>query len=145
MIRKRKTKAVKRAKKRSAKPTKKKLPRPSTTRSTAGPGFDFEDRVGAWLLLQALTGQPLPGVEGIGTRLQMQTEALGWSIDDILLTTTVSPHDPRHLAISCKSNVQVSGIGTPTEVGQQWAVELGLSQDELLDRLVKHLEASGNK
>src|SRR6266478_3002317 len=25
-----------------------KLPRPSTTRSTAGPGFDFEDRVGAW-------------------------------------------------------------------------------------------------
>jgi len=75
----------------------------------------------------------------------MQTEALGWSIDDILLTTTVSPHDPRHLAISCKSNVQVSGIGTPTEVGQQWAVELGLSQDELLDRLVKHLEASGNK
>ncbi len=124
MNRKSKTKAVKRANRKPAKPTKKKLPRPSTTRSTAGPGFDFEDRVGAWLLLQALTGQPLPSVEGIGTRLQMQTEALGWSIDDILLTTTVSPHDPRHLAISCKSNVQVTASGLPsdfvTRCWQQW-------------------------
>ncbi len=48
VIRKRKTKPSKRAKRKPAKPTKKKLPRPSTTRSTAGPGFDFEDRVGAW-------------------------------------------------------------------------------------------------
>jgi hypothetical protein len=75
---------------------KNKSARPSTTRSTAGPGFDFEDRVAAWLLLKALSGQPLPGVEGIGTRLQMQTEALGWAIDDILLTAAVAPD--RHAA-----------------------------------------------
>ncbi len=48
VIRKRKTKPSKRAKRKPAKPTKKKLPRASITRSTAGPGFDFEDRVGAW-------------------------------------------------------------------------------------------------
>jgi hypothetical protein len=121
----RKTKAVKRAKNKRAKPTKKRPPRPSTTRSTGGPGFDFEDRVAAWLLLKVLTGQPLPGVEGIGTRLQMQTEALGWSIDDILLTATLSPDAQRHLAISCKSNVQVTASGLPstfvTRCWQQWA------------------------
>src|ERR1700731_1862765 len=94
-------KAVKRRKKHPSKPEKKN-PRPSTSRSTAGPGFDFEDRVAAWLLVKVLTGQPLPGVKGIGTRLQMQVEALGWAIDDILLTATVSPDDQRHLAISCK-------------------------------------------
>jgi hypothetical protein len=60
---------------------------PATTRSTAGPGFDFEDHVAAWLLLKALHGQELPGVKGSVTRLQMQVEALGWHLDDILFTT----------------------------------------------------------
>ena len=104
---------------------KKQIVRPSTTRSTAGPGFDFEDRVAAWLLLKVLTGQPLPGVEGVGTRLQMQVEALGWAIDDILLTATVSLDDQRHLVISCKSNVQVTASGLPADFvmrcWQQWA------------------------
>ena len=98
---------------------------PSTTRSTAGPGFDFEDRVAAWLLLKALSGQPLPGVQGAVTRLQMQTEALGWTIDDLLLTTDVAVADTRQLAISCKSNVQVSASGLPADFvrrcWQQWA------------------------
>src|SRR3984893_7318249 len=109
------SKTAKRREKHPSKPMKKKTARPSTTRSTAGPGFDFEDRVAAWLLLKALTGQPLPGVEGIGTRLQMQTEALGWAIDDILLTTVVAPDDKRQLAISCKSNVQVTASGLPAD------------------------------
>ena len=121
------TRASKTAKRRETHPSKrmkKKTVRPSTTRSTAGPGFDFEDRVAAWLLLKALTGQPLPGVEGIGTRLQMQTEALDWAIDDILLSTAIAPDDARHLAISCKSNVQVTASGLPadfvTRCWQQW-------------------------
>jgi hypothetical protein len=119
------SKTVKRRGKHPSKRIKKKIVRPSTTRSTAGPGFDFEDRVAAWLLLKVLTGQPLPGVEGVGTRLQMQVEALGWAIDDILLTATVSLDDQRHLAISCKSNVQVTASGLPTDFvtrcWQQWA------------------------
>ena len=108
-----------------AKQIKKKAVRPSTTRSTAGPGFDFEDQVAAWLLLKVLTGQPLPGIEGIGTRLQMQVESLGWAIDDILLTTMESPDDQRHLAMSCKSNVQVTASRLPADFvsrcWKQWA------------------------
>ena len=100
---------------------KEKAARSSTTRSTAGSGFDFEDQVAAWLLLKVLTGQSLPGVEGIGKRLQMQVESLGWAIDDILLTATMSPDDQRHLAISCKSNVQVTASGLPADfVGRCW-------------------------
>jgi hypothetical protein len=55
----------------------------------------------------------------------MQVEALGWAIDDILLTTTVSTDDQRRLAISCKSNVQVTASGLPADFvsrcWQQWA------------------------
>jgi hypothetical protein len=120
----RSSRTVKGKEKSPSKRLKKKV-RPSTTRSTAGPGFDFEDQVAAWLLLKVLTGQPLPGVEGIGARLQMQVEGLGWAIDDILLTTTVSVDDQRHLAISCKSNVQVTASDLPadfvTRCWQQWA------------------------
>lgn len=116
--------AAKRGKRRS-KQIKKKGARPSTTRSTAGPGFDFEDQVAAWLLLKILTGQPLPGIEGVGTRLQTQVEALGWTIDDILLTTTVSSDVQRYLAISCKSGVQVIASRLPadfvTRCWKQWA------------------------
>ena len=102
-------------------PAKKKTGKASLTRSTAGAGFDFEDHVAAWLLLKVLTGQPLPGIEGSGTRLQMQVEPLGWVIDDILLTGVVSANDQRRIAISCKSNQQVTGSGLPADfVAQCW-------------------------
>ena len=42
-----------------------------TTRSTAGPGFDFEDQIAAWLLLKMLTGETIPGMDHrLGLRLQ---------------------------------------------------------------------------
>jgi hypothetical protein len=119
------SKTSKRKKDHSRKRMKRKATRPSTTRSAAGPGFDFEDQVAAWHLLEALTGQPHPGIEGSATRLQMQVEALGWYVDDILLKATVSPDDQRHLAISCKSNVQVTASALPddfvTRCWRQWA------------------------
>jgi hypothetical protein len=92
-----------------------KLRTPKTTRSTAGSGFDFEDQVAAWLLLKILSGQPLPGVDGSGSRLQMQTESLGWIIDDLLVTCTVAQSNQRHIAVSCKSNVQVTSSGLPND------------------------------
>jgi len=105
-------------------PSAKKSVRPSTTRETAGPGHDFEDRVGAWLLLTALAGEPLPGIGGTAVMLQTQVEAGHWHIDDILLTTVVSGED-RRLAISCKSNVQVTSKALPadfvTRCWQQWS------------------------
>lgn len=51
----------------------------------------------------------------------MQVEALLWTIDDILLTTRVSQDDRRQLAISCKSNEQVTASALPADfVGRCW-------------------------
>ncbi|HKS84491.1 MAG TPA: hypothetical protein VJR71_03345 [Pseudolabrys sp.] len=93
---------------------KKRLAMTATRRSTAGSGFDFEGGVAAWVLLQALAGRGLP-VEGVVQRLQMQTGSLHWDIDDLLLTT----QGARHLAISCKGNVQVSANGLPESFATQ--------------------------
>ncbi|PKN35391.1 MAG: hypothetical protein CVU61_03725 [Deltaproteobacteria bacterium HGW-Deltaproteobacteria-19] len=87
----------------------------ATTRSTAGPGFDFEDQVAAWLLLKMLTGEGMPGMDGcIGRRIQSQTGTLGWKIDD-LLVTCVSESQDSFLALSCKSNLQVTSAGLPRD------------------------------
>ena len=45
----------------------------------------------------------------------MQVNALGWQHDDVLFTTDAGLGDARHLAISCKSNEQVSGAGLPAD------------------------------
>ena len=89
--------ATKKKPKTSAKkrPAKKKTVT-ATRRSTAGTGFDFEDGVAAWLLLQALAGRGLP-LEGSVQRLQMQTSSLHWDIDDLLLTTSEAGSAPRDL------------------------------------------------
>jgi hypothetical protein len=93
----------------------------ATTRSTAGPGFVFEDQVAAWLLLKMLTGEAMPGMDGhLGVRLQSQTSALGWLIDDLLVTCGPKSEES-HLALSCKSNLQVTRAGLPRDfVSAAW-------------------------
>ncbi len=116
---------AKKKKAKTAKAKSKKPKAPTTTRGTAGHGFDFEDQVGAWLVLSVLTGQPLPGIQGRGIRTQCQTDKLGWLIDDLLVTSTVSEDDQRHLAVSCKGNTQVTSSGLPKNfvqlAWQQWS------------------------
>lgn len=85
----------------------------ATTRSTGGPGFNFEDNVSAWLLLKMLRGEPIPGIEASGFQLQLQTTALGWDIDDLLVTATSNDAEKKQLAISSKGNVQVTSSGLP--------------------------------
>jgi hypothetical protein len=94
----------------------------ATTRSTAGPGFAFEDQIGAYLLLQMLMGETLPGSDdSIGSRLQTQTKALHWSIDDLLATGDPGLSTQRQLAVSCKSSHQVTASGFPKDfVSAAW-------------------------
>jgi hypothetical protein len=90
----------------------------ATTRSTAGTGFDFEDKVAAWLLLQMLSGAPLPGIKVRGERLRWQTKAIGYELDDLLVSGQGAGEYERSLAISCKSNRQVSRNGLPKDFVQ---------------------------
>jgi len=93
----------------------------ATTRSTAGPGFTFEDKIAAWLLLKMLIGEAIPGMDGrLGLRLQSQTSALGWLIDDLLVTCMFDSQNS-YLALSCKSNLQVTNSGLPHDfVSAAW-------------------------
>lgn len=86
---------------------------PVSTRSTSGAGFDFEDQVAAWCLVRMLGGEVLADHhERCATRLQFQTRDLGWRIDDLLASSIANGMEGA-VAISCKSNVQVSSSGLP--------------------------------
>lgn len=69
-----------------------------------------------------LRGVVMPGIGTSGLELQWQTEALGWGqIDDLLVKCKGQDSNLRRLAISCKSNMQVSGSGLPSEfVNSAW-------------------------
>ena len=56
----------------------------ATTRSTAGPGFEFEDRVAADLLTRFILDMPIAGIEVEGAEILSQAGALGWAIDDLI-------------------------------------------------------------
>lgn len=105
--------------------TKKKRSSKATPRQTGGAGYDFEDLTAAWLMVKMLRGVILPGINDFGIALKWQTEALGWKqIDDLLVTCEGT--EKNQLAISCKSNMQVSGSGLPIDfVNNAWGLWKG--------------------
>lgn len=87
----------------------------ATTRSTAGPGFAFEDLVAADLLARFVLDMPIPSIEVSGREVLSQAGALGWAIDDLVCVGSGPDGAARHLALSCKSNVQVTASGWPQD------------------------------
>jgi hypothetical protein len=89
----------------------------------SGAGFEFEDLISAWQLVKALSGEQGPGIGRVVTQVQAQVSALGWHIDDLLLTAQAAGA-PRRLAISAKGNLQVSAAGLPADfvmrAWEQW-------------------------
>jgi hypothetical protein len=79
-----------------------------------------------------LAGEPMPGIGGLGFKLQSQTAALGWAIDDLLVTAALPGGDAR-LAISAKGNVQVGPSGIPPAVMEP-AWELWNAEDGPMNR-----------
>ncbi|AZC70582.1 hypothetical protein [Pseudomonas chlororaphis] len=100
----------------------------ATLRSTSGAGFEFEDLISAWQLVKALSGEQAPGIGSVVTQVQAQVSALGWGIDDLLLTAQATTA-PRRLAISAKGNLQVTAAGLPadfvTRAWEQWRDQQG--------------------
>lgn len=106
---------------------------PSPLRVTSGAGFEFEDRISAWLMMKMLTGEQAPAIGGTGTQIQAQVSTLGWRIDDLLLTIHDNADSPRRLAISVKGNLQVSASGLPADfVKRAW--EQWLDPQSLMSR-----------
>ena len=87
----------------------------ATTRSTAGPGFAFEDLVAADLLTRFILDIPIPGIEASGHEILSQAGAMGWTIDDLVCVGSTPGENAHRLALSCKSNVQVTVSGWPKD------------------------------
>lgn len=108
--------------------------RPASQRATSGAGFEFEDLVAAWFMTRALAGEPTPGLAAPPASIHFQTRPSGWFVDDLLVTAT----DGARLAMSCKSNVQVTGNGLPpdfvSDVRAQWVATGPFDPDR--DRLM---------
>lgn len=125
-----------------------KKPSKATTRSTGGPGYQFEDYVSAWLLVKILLGRPLPGIGTVGDKMQFQVEPLGWRIDDLLVTGD-NGGGSAHLAISCKSNHQVTGKGLPADfvmrAWEQWRTTGPITLDMEADTLALVTRGQPNK
>jgi hypothetical protein len=84
-------------------------------KATAGGGFVFEDNVAAYFLSFLLTGRPpLDPALGIVSRIDFQTRADGWLVDDILLTLA-SDGGTRQCAFSVKSGPQFTTGGASKE------------------------------
>jgi hypothetical protein len=61
--------------------------RPASLKSTTGKGYDFEDRIGAYYLACLLANEPPVTIDlGCIVRLDFQVRAMGWHLDDMLLT-----------------------------------------------------------
>ena len=72
--------------------------------------------------MKMLVGEPVPFLGGRGSMLQAQVAALGWKIDDLLVTSVQGDGSVRQLALSCKGNVQVTGTSLPASfVSAAWA------------------------
>ncbi len=91
-------------------------------KSTGGGGFVFEDNVAAYFLSFLLAGRPpLDPALGVISRIDFQTRADGWLLDDVLLTLA-SDSGTRQCAFSVKSGPQFTagGIVSTDFVNAAW-------------------------
>lgn len=74
--------------------------------------------VAADLLSKMLLDQTIDGIGCPGIGLLSQAGAAGWQIDDLICIGRDSAGTEHRLAISCKSNVQVSASGWPEDFAE---------------------------
>lgn len=85
----------------------------ASSKQTGGGGFDFEDKVAAGFLTRMLcqiTG--FAQIPGVITKIAFQSRPEGWLLDDLLLTFTEGSQN-HQVAVSAKSNRQITATGLP--------------------------------
>ncbi len=102
--------------------------RPTPTRLSGGAGFGYEDEVAAYFLVEMLMGnQPLGPDFGTVAGVDFQVGDQGWLLDDLLITFEKHGAD-HHLAVSVKSNRQVTSKGFPPDfIRAVWSQWLGVT------------------
>ena len=102
----------------------------ATSKQTGGGGFEFEDKVTAYFIAHLLSGKfPLHPELGLLQRIDFQVRPLGWLFDDLLLNMYDGKNHHK-LAVSAKSNRQITGSGLPMEiVNDIWNQYLNTDQE----------------
>ena len=112
----------------------------ATAKQTGGGGFDFEDKVTAYFISYLLLAKfPLQPEIGLLERVDFQVRPMGWLFDDLLLTMKDGNHVHK-VAVSAKSNRQITATGFPDDILTDiWTQYLNAGQkvfDPLLDYML---------
>lgn len=84
----------------------------ATAKQTSGSGFDFEDKVAAWFLLDLLnSNNPIDSLQAVISKIEFQTRADGWFLDDLLLRIKALNNEEINIPFTIKSNIHFSGNG----------------------------------
>lgn len=98
--------------------------KPAPVGLTGGEGFEFEDPVAAWFLVNLLTGRtPFEPELGQVVQVHWQARDLGWLLEDLLIKLEYRKID-HSVALSIKSDRQVTKNGFPSsfvhDIWEQW-------------------------
>lgn len=104
----------------------------ATPKQVGGGGYTFEDEVSASFLLRMLNGVcPLNTEAGQIESVQFQKRVDGWFLDDLVLFLRGSDEGRNALAISVKSNEQITKSGFPADfVKAIWEQSLHVDTQE---------------
>lgn len=81
--------------------------------SSGGEGTYFEEHTNAyWLALLLVDAIPPIALDGTIAKISFQTEHLGWSTDDVLVTSRTSTGDVRRLACQVKKSLTIGAENT---------------------------------
>ena len=103
----------------------------ATPKQEGGGGYTFEDKVSASFLLKMLSGlHPLHVEAGQIESVRFQKRVEGWFLDDLVLFLQASDGEKNVLAISVKSNKQLTSNGFPEDFNEAiWEQSLHVETD----------------
>lgn len=88
----------------------------STPKQSGGGGYSFADQVSALFLLKMLAGSPPLDIEaGQIEAVRFEKRVDGWFLDDVVLLLRTRDDETVNVAISIKSNAQITHDGVPTD------------------------------
>lgn len=91
----------------------------ATPKQVGGGGYTFEDQVSASFLLKMLSGDyPLSANEGQIESVHFQKRVDGWFLDDVVLMLRKPDASSGALAVSVKSNAQITDSGFPSDFNE---------------------------
>jgi hypothetical protein len=103
----------------------------ATPKKEGGGGYTFEDKVSASFLLAMLAGDPPLHVDaGIIESVRFQKRVEGWYLDDLVLVLNGVDGRSSAVAVSIKSNAQLTTSGFPADFTKTvWEQRLHESTD----------------